>query len=232
MPSLQPYGGAGWALSCLLPPSAISLFASVLVKHEAAQQASFIRNECSAACRGGCWGAGACRCGLGVLLAWSKRSSDRLPSGPLACQQGLTWRSLSQPVTVEHSFRWAQQGTAGPPTQRLRQERIAAGPAARAGPHRCMPCVRCTGRQRVRNLLPCRANQSTVSLACPAPCTAARPACTACCCWMYCCTACCCGTLTRRGGARVWPLHSVHAVLYTPRPAPPDRQLWLPRGSM
>jgi ATP-binding cassette subfamily A (ABC1) protein 1/ATP-binding cassette subfamily A (ABC1) protein 3 len=40
MPSLQPYGGPGWALSCLLPPSAISLFASVLVKHEAVQQAS------------------------------------------------------------------------------------------------------------------------------------------------------------------------------------------------
>jgi ABC-type multidrug transport system fused ATPase/permease subunit len=38
MPSLQPYGGPGWALSCLLPPSAISLFASVLVKHEATQQ--------------------------------------------------------------------------------------------------------------------------------------------------------------------------------------------------
>ena len=40
MPSLQPYGSPGWALSCLLPPSAISLFASVLVKHEAVQQAS------------------------------------------------------------------------------------------------------------------------------------------------------------------------------------------------
>ena len=39
MPSLQPYGGPGWALACLLPPSAISLFASVLVKHEAVQQA-------------------------------------------------------------------------------------------------------------------------------------------------------------------------------------------------
>lgn len=38
MPSLQPYGGPGWVLSCLLPPSAISLFASVLVKHEATQQ--------------------------------------------------------------------------------------------------------------------------------------------------------------------------------------------------
>lgn len=40
MPSLQPYGGSGWVLSCLLPPSAISLFASVLVKHEATQQVS------------------------------------------------------------------------------------------------------------------------------------------------------------------------------------------------
>lgn len=56
MPSLQPYGGPGWAWSCLLPPSAISLFASVLVKHEASQQ-------------------------------------------------GLTWATLAQPVTVEHSFR-------------------------------------------------------------------------------------------------------------------------------
>ncbi|KAL4853959.1 ATP-binding cassette sub-family A member 3 [Chlorella vulgaris] len=55
MPSLQPYGGPGWALSCLLPPSAISLFASVLVKHE-------------------------------------------------AVQQGLSWRTLAMPVTVEGGF--------------------------------------------------------------------------------------------------------------------------------
>lgn len=44
MPSLQPYGGPGWALSCLLPPSAISLFASVLVKHEATQQVRSVRS--------------------------------------------------------------------------------------------------------------------------------------------------------------------------------------------
>ena len=35
-PALQPYGGAGWAAACLLPPSAISLFAHVLVRQESA----------------------------------------------------------------------------------------------------------------------------------------------------------------------------------------------------
>eukprot|EP00887_Chlorella_sp_A99_P005937 scaffold29.g5937.t1 len=34
VPSIQPYGGAGWAAACLLPPSAISLFAHVLVRQE------------------------------------------------------------------------------------------------------------------------------------------------------------------------------------------------------
>ncbi len=38
MPSLQPYGGGGWVASCLLPPSALSLFTHVLVKHETVQQ--------------------------------------------------------------------------------------------------------------------------------------------------------------------------------------------------
>ncbi len=38
MPSLQPYGGPGWTLACLLPPSCISLFAHVLVKMETAQR--------------------------------------------------------------------------------------------------------------------------------------------------------------------------------------------------
>ena len=38
MPSLQPYGGKGWTLSCLLPPSSISLYANVLLKLESAQR--------------------------------------------------------------------------------------------------------------------------------------------------------------------------------------------------
>ena len=36
MPSLQPYGGTGWVLACLLPPSSISLFANILIKMESA----------------------------------------------------------------------------------------------------------------------------------------------------------------------------------------------------
>lgn len=35
MPTLQPYGGWGWYCACLFPPSAVSLFANVLVKVEA-----------------------------------------------------------------------------------------------------------------------------------------------------------------------------------------------------
>lgn len=38
MPTYQPYGGYGWLLACLLPPSAISLFATVLLKLEGSQR--------------------------------------------------------------------------------------------------------------------------------------------------------------------------------------------------
>ena len=38
MPSLQPYGGRGWTLACLLPPSSISLYANILLKLESAQR--------------------------------------------------------------------------------------------------------------------------------------------------------------------------------------------------
>ena len=38
MPTFQPYGGLGWPLACLLPPSAISLFATVLLKLEGSQR--------------------------------------------------------------------------------------------------------------------------------------------------------------------------------------------------
>lgn len=38
MPTFQPYGGFGWQLACLLPPSAISLFATVLLKLEGSQR--------------------------------------------------------------------------------------------------------------------------------------------------------------------------------------------------
>lgn len=38
MPTYQPYGGKGWTLSCLLPPSCISLYANVLLKLESAQR--------------------------------------------------------------------------------------------------------------------------------------------------------------------------------------------------
>ncbi len=38
MPTFQPYGGWGWPLACLLPPSAISLFATVLLKLEGSQR--------------------------------------------------------------------------------------------------------------------------------------------------------------------------------------------------
>lgn len=34
MPSVQAYGGPSWLWSCLLPPSALSLFAHVLTKLE------------------------------------------------------------------------------------------------------------------------------------------------------------------------------------------------------
>lgn len=34
MPYLVPYGGISWTVSCLLPPSSISLFATVLLKME------------------------------------------------------------------------------------------------------------------------------------------------------------------------------------------------------
>lgn len=37
MPTLQPYGGKGWTLACLLPPSSISLYANILLKLESAQ---------------------------------------------------------------------------------------------------------------------------------------------------------------------------------------------------
>ncbi len=38
MPTVQPYGGRGWVLACLAPPSALSLFATVLLKFEGAQR--------------------------------------------------------------------------------------------------------------------------------------------------------------------------------------------------
>ena len=38
MSTFQPYGGLGWPLACLLPPSAISLFATVLLKLEGSQR--------------------------------------------------------------------------------------------------------------------------------------------------------------------------------------------------
>lgn len=38
MSTFQPYGGMGWPLACLLPPSAISLFATVLLKLEGSQR--------------------------------------------------------------------------------------------------------------------------------------------------------------------------------------------------
>lgn len=38
MPTFQPYGGYGWYLSCIFPPSAISLLAQVLLKVEAGGQ--------------------------------------------------------------------------------------------------------------------------------------------------------------------------------------------------
>ena len=38
MPTFQPYGGWGWYISCLFPPSALSLFANVLIKVEAGGQ--------------------------------------------------------------------------------------------------------------------------------------------------------------------------------------------------
>ena len=38
MPTFQPYGGWGWYLSCVFPPSALSLFANVLIKVEAGGQ--------------------------------------------------------------------------------------------------------------------------------------------------------------------------------------------------
>ena len=38
MPTVEPYGGRGWVLACLAPPSALSLFATVLLKFEGAQR--------------------------------------------------------------------------------------------------------------------------------------------------------------------------------------------------
>ena len=38
MATFQPYGGLGWPLACLLPPSAVSLFATVLLKLEGSQR--------------------------------------------------------------------------------------------------------------------------------------------------------------------------------------------------
>lgn len=38
MPTWQPYGGWGWPAACLLPPSAVSLFATVLLKLEGSQR--------------------------------------------------------------------------------------------------------------------------------------------------------------------------------------------------
>ena len=38
MPVFQPYGGWGWYISCIFPPSAVSLFAYVLLKVEAGGQ--------------------------------------------------------------------------------------------------------------------------------------------------------------------------------------------------
>ena len=124
MPSLQPYGGPGWALSCLLPPSAISLFASVLVKHEAVQQASQaaclpsshpasqlstqLRDRAPGACQGAIGSMSLPLCVRVCLSAGSLCAA--LPAAPAV--QGLTWRTLSMPVTVEHSFRWAAKWAA------------------------------------------------------------------------------------------------------------------------
>ncbi|KAK9842270.1 hypothetical protein WJX81_003820 [Elliptochloris bilobata] len=38
MPTVEPYGGRGWVAACLAPPSALSLFATVLLKFEGAQR--------------------------------------------------------------------------------------------------------------------------------------------------------------------------------------------------
>ena len=81
MPSLQPYGGPGWALSCLLPPSAISLFASVLVKHEAVQQASKGATAARLCC---------CLCtsaGMVCVVWWRKRGGQGSKNPLQACRQ-------------------------------------------------------------------------------------------------------------------------------------------------
>ena len=38
IPTFQPYGGWGWYLACLAPPSAVSLFANVLINVEASNR--------------------------------------------------------------------------------------------------------------------------------------------------------------------------------------------------
>ena len=38
LPTFQPYGGWAWPVACILPPSAISLFATVLLQLEAGQR--------------------------------------------------------------------------------------------------------------------------------------------------------------------------------------------------
>lgn len=38
MPTFQPYGGWGWYIACLFPPSALSLFANVIIRVESGVQ--------------------------------------------------------------------------------------------------------------------------------------------------------------------------------------------------
>ncbi len=45
MPYLVPYGGVSWTLSCLLPPSSISLFASILLKLEVRHSSNLLSTQ-------------------------------------------------------------------------------------------------------------------------------------------------------------------------------------------
>ena len=210
MPSLQPYGGRSWAAACLLPPSAISLFASVLVKHEATQQA---RAGVSSECR--VWVAGDARCCAAVCLG-AGQARGHAAGAPL---------DLCRPAKAAgvpgHTAAVAPIGhVQGAPPARM--------PGAQPAPPTCHACRASPGpRWGCRSpssiasgVLLCsvgrRAGGSSVqagsprsvcswALACvPSssrlPCPprphprAAPPRSTCCCCWTFRCTPCCCGT--------------------------------------
>jgi hypothetical protein len=104
MPYLVPYGGISWTVSCLLPPSSISLFATVLLKMEVRAPA-WIWHAMLAfhgpphnhvhMRRASPW-----QCQIALVVALM--CIFHLPTQ--VAQQGLTWGALGQSITPDFPF--------------------------------------------------------------------------------------------------------------------------------